>query len=773
MPKYMRKYNQPKGLAELPVLIEDSLITSRYFEIEDFPNQLTSGKNLFKLQGNQFMLSPGRDVIIEVIDRQGQVIYHEVLDYIEPDTQQRVIAVYVYPDTPGGFATVYVAGTAQRRPNGSVLPLGLRNEVNVRWSRRVVVRPTRENNSEIILTRSPRVSIIEKTKNYLVPESGVADLHFELSGSNMRFEKVGGTVAQKSGLVSTVFQDKVITDAPFFSASMEGGQILFPQAQPDLDSNQQLKIQVGNHPGHIQNASSIIYNPVITQVISETQALVSPAPQALVQTTISNETKNGGGNTGGPLATLNVIDVESFPNTAFTCSFTDFNVPFTSESTNIVSIAKIALSNIEPDTGQIRRIRTSMRSQGFTTFMPMNEQDLTAKELFTADDENGVQMNLGNFKEQEIIDQFWRLDTDESRGEKIIHGGEYADGSSIDTLWSFVGGNSGSNMSAAEAQTKYKMEMDHTTLMHAMKLQFPTQIFEASLLSSVAQYSESLHTRVVWNIDQDIDEDGEQNVLGLGGGIFVNRDNTYQLTFKIALAYDSTGSYDTAIASKRQPKVEVALSGSCLDTPQNFNPDINRTEVVLDEISSDTLSDAAVIQAPVVQPQSALYQSYKMPAFAPSLVADAPAKSNAAVLPTIPVATTQSQANLTFQPQPATAVLPDVFAYEFTPAIDGYLQLVFKHYGGIVYIQDVSVKSVDVQGFTPNHTYVQFEVPTFQQDDVLDFKFDFLDNQGSIVTSFTTRSMAFTGSNQFIDNGQVTGNMMIGDCIMIEGVEIG
>ena len=167
-----------------------------------------------------------------------------------------------------------------------------------------------------------------------------------------------------------------------------------------------------------------------------------------------------------------------------------------------------------------------------------------------------------------------------------------------------------------------------------------------------------------------------------------------------------------------------------------------------------------------------MYQSFKMPAFAPSLMSDAPAKSNASVLPTVPVATTQSQANITFQPQPATSVLPDVFAYEFTPALDGYLQLVFKHYGGIAFIQDVSIKSVDVRGFTPNHTYVQFEVPTFQQDDVLDFKFDFLDNQGAVVTSFTTRSMAFTGSNQFIDNGQVTGNMMIGDGIMIEGVEV-
>ena len=768
MPKYMRKYNQPRGLASLPVLIEDTLITSRYFEVEDFPAQLTAGKNLFKLQGNQFLLAAGRDVIIEIIDRQGNTIYHEVLDYIEPDTQQRVIAIYIYPDTPGGFATVYIAGTAQRRPNGSIVPAALQNDVNVRWSRRVVVRPNKENNTEIILTRSPRVSIIEKTKNYLVPESGVADLHFELSGSNMRFEKIGTSAQQKSGLVANVFQDKVITDAPFFSASMEGGQILFPNAVPDLASNQQLKVQLGNHPGHIVNASSIIYNPVITQVISDTQALVSPGPQALVETQIGgNESKNQGGNTNPPLFTFGVQDIESFPNTDFTCSFTDFNVPFTSESTNTVSIAKIALSNIEPETGQIRKIRTSMRSQGFTTFMPMNEQDLTAKELFTADDANGVQLNLGNFKEQSIIDEYWRLDTDESRGEKIIHGGEYADGSAFDSYFGFY-----TTSGSTEDAMKYRMVMDHTTLMHAMKLQFPTTIFQSSAISSLAQYSESLHTRVVWNIDKDIDDDGEQNVLNLGGGVFVNQGNTYQLTFKIALAYDSTGSYHSSFEYAQTPKVEVALSGSCLNVPQNYNAAINKTEVVLDEITSNTLSDAATIQAPIVQPQSALYQSFKMPAFAPSLMSDAPAKSNASVLPTVPVATTQSQANITFQPQPATSVLPDVFAYEFTPALDGYLQLVFKHYGGIAFIQDVSIKSVDVRGFTPNHTYVQFEVPTFQQDDVLDFKFDFLDNQGAVVTSFTTRSMAFTGSNQFIDNGQVTGNMMIGDGIMIEGVEV-
>ena len=63
--------------------------------------------------------------------------------------------------------------------------------------------------TEIILTQTPRVHIQEKMKSYLVPEEGVADLHFEVSGSNMRFERVGTSTAQRSGLVSTTFQDKM------------------------------------------------------------------------------------------------------------------------------------------------------------------------------------------------------------------------------------------------------------------------------------------------------------------------------------------------------------------------------------------------------------------------------------------------------------------------------------------------------------------------------------------------------------------------------------
>ena len=755
MPRYMRKYNQPKGLAQMEVLIEDNLDSSRYFEVSDFPSQFTSGKNLFKLQGNQSLLEPGRDVIIEVIDRNGNNIYHEVLDYIETDTQQRVVAVYIYPDTPGGFCTVTIVGTAQARPNGSRLPVNLKQQPNVRWSKRVVVRPTRENDTEIILLQSPRVSIIEKNKTYLVPVDGVADLYYELSGSNMRYERQSGQSSfDRNGnpIPAGPTFNYVITDAPFFSSSMAGGQLFFPSVSPDLAGNQVLLNPITQQP-----VNSVSYETLIDAVISDTKARVSTPFAPVVQTTTFSRFGEG-------LGAVNVqsIQLESFPNSSFTCSFTDYAVPFETASTNTVSFAKVAISNIEPETGQIRKIRTSVRSMGFTTFMPMSEQDLTAQELFTADDDLGLQLNLGSFTQQTIIDRYWRLDKDEYRGSKIYHGARsyYVDGDSNDThLTSFASGS-------ARSSTTYGMDLNNSVLINGMKLQHPT-----SLGSSLGTLSESdeLHTRVVWNIDEDLDDDGATNVMDLGGGVFVNANNTYQLTFKIALAYDDTISIQsTAQDFLRKPKVEVALSGSAIDSPQYFNPKSGKTEVIIDEISADTVSSEAVVQAPSVQPQNALGQQFFMPAFTPSARADS-GGGGRSISPATPVASTQSA--VTFYPSPASTVEPDVYAYEFTPTQDGYIQLVFKHFGGTVYLQDVSVKSLDLVGFTPNHTYVQFEVPSFQSDDVLDFKFDFINNQGSVITSFTTRSMAFTGSNQFVDNGQIDGDLIVGDGIVIQGVQ--
>ena len=81
-----RKEAVYKGLQFVPVYLEDTSLTSPdYFQISEFPIRLTSGKNLFKLRGHPTNLKVGGLLNIEVLDYNGDPIYHEVIDYIDDD----------------------------------------------------------------------------------------------------------------------------------------------------------------------------------------------------------------------------------------------------------------------------------------------------------------------------------------------------------------------------------------------------------------------------------------------------------------------------------------------------------------------------------------------------------------------------------------------------------------------------------------------------------------------------------------------------------------
>ena len=102
-------------------------------------------------------------------------IYYEPISYLEADGT-RVIAIYIYPDTPYGTATVYVAGRASRDLNGrrirfsqDVNDRDYLNFPNTIWSKTVTVAPERFNSSEIIFTRQPKLTLTEVVQPYLQP----------------------------------------------------------------------------------------------------------------------------------------------------------------------------------------------------------------------------------------------------------------------------------------------------------------------------------------------------------------------------------------------------------------------------------------------------------------------------------------------------------------------------------------------------------------------------------------------------------------------------
>jgi hypothetical protein len=729
----MRKRNQPKGLLQQNVLIDDNQFDSRYFEVADMPTRFTGGKNLFKLRGNKEFLKPGSSIEVEVTDSTGNVIYHELIDYLEPNTSQRVVSVYVYSDTPGGMATVTIAGTATRRPNGSPVPAAFRDAINVKWSRRVVCRPNIQNDTEVILLQSPRTTIQEKIKNYIVPSGGLATVEYNLSGTNMsyQYESFLGRGGAAQG------QGRITSTTSFFSASMVGGEIEFTSAIPDINANQTL--QQRSSVGQYSTISNITYRPIIIDVISETQAIVQPAIEGIVKTAITPP-RTIDLNSGGTLISFDDIQFDSFPATRFTCSFQDFNVPFITQSVNTVSFAKVSFANMEPETGQIRKLRTSIKSQGIQTFTVMAEQDLAARELLTHDDAIGVQEDLGFFVTQSIIDGYWRADKSRLNTiASVIHGGT----SDLAAVQSIAAGNASASTVGSQA---IGMSLNNGVMMNSMKIQLPTNA-NTGFFNTYQSATNPLHTRVTFNTSQDMDDDGQTTFGGYSdGGVYVFQGNTYRVTLELALGADP-------LLPAVFPRAQFAISGSAIKSEDTYNDDIKKYELVLDDIQLTVQPANPIIQTPVVgQGNSQLFSQPLGTETENQLVPFSQAQPQQ-------IANQQNTLNY------------NTYIYEFVPVSDGYIQFVVKSMGGIVYVRNISVKSIDMAGFTPNHTYTQFEVPTFQADDVLDFKFELLDNLNNVVYTGVTQSMAFVGSNTFMSGvNQLAGTLMIGEGILVEGI---
>ena len=176
----LRKIASYQGLKDKPTYIvrDGSPFSDEYFNIVSFPNKLTSGKNLFKIRANSANFVQDSRIYVEILDFNGNPIYNEPLDYIEKDGT-RVIAVYIYPDTSPGVATVYLAGRIGQltsRDRGQKIPFSRdynspnhTDIPNILWSRRVPVAPFESNDSEIIFTKAPSTTIKEVTQTYQQP----------------------------------------------------------------------------------------------------------------------------------------------------------------------------------------------------------------------------------------------------------------------------------------------------------------------------------------------------------------------------------------------------------------------------------------------------------------------------------------------------------------------------------------------------------------------------------------------------------------------------
>ena len=165
------------GLAENAKLRYDIIdrdpLSQDFFEIVEFPEQLTSGKNVFKFRGDPDTLVDDSRIHIEILDYNGDPIYYEVLNYLEKDGV-RVLSIWIYPDTPEGRCTFYLAGRVAYDPEtDEKFPFSVdqnsdnfKDLPNLLWTRNSRVAPGRRNNSEIIFIQEPQVSVKEVVKTF-------------------------------------------------------------------------------------------------------------------------------------------------------------------------------------------------------------------------------------------------------------------------------------------------------------------------------------------------------------------------------------------------------------------------------------------------------------------------------------------------------------------------------------------------------------------------------------------------------------------------------
>ena len=351
--KFADNLTQPLTIYQTFVL--DSNPNSQYFRITEFKESFTGGKNGFLIEGSEH-LKESTDIKIEILDVDGNAIYFEpgngVPEYYEG--LSKVIAVYIYEDTPIGNAKITVLGELKTYidTDGIVQPIpdewaGI---YNVKWEREFKVNRLLANEDKVRFYKRPEVTITEIVKpifsNVVAPktQSGIIN--------GIAQNPVGGTSFANYTSPTTYLLETVGNS--FWTGSMVGTYLQIP---------------------------GLNYSPLITQIINSREILVQPP-----------YVEDGF-----------VANIESEPYTA-TFNYTEGVDNLKTALTG--SFAKISISDLTTFVGDAARVKIFRKSTtDLSDFQFVQEIQLESNELLvdlastTKNQENYGLFDNTNFKE--------------------------------------------------------------------------------------------------------------------------------------------------------------------------------------------------------------------------------------------------------------------------------------------------------------------------------------------------------------------------------------
>ena len=352
----IKKYSSEQQLSSFQTFLTDDNPNSDYFRITEFKDTFTGGKNGFLIEGSEY-LKETTEIKIEILDVDGNPIFYEpakgIPEYYEGISS--LIAVYIYNDTPIGLGKITVLGELKKYDDNGVIrdvPEQWKGTYNVKWERTFQINKILSNEDRVRFIKRPKINIDEINKPIFNNNSNLITQTGNVNG--IPLAPTAGTSLTEFSLPTSYRLN--ITNGNNWTGSIDGNNIEF---------------------------DNIDYNPIVLDVVSETEVIVSPpyAPNGIVES-ISNESYT---------STFNYLEGVSDLATALTGSF-----------------AKISITDMKTAVGDAARVKVYRRSQSnLTDFEFVQEIQLESNELLRdIETTEANEISYGTFTE-DVLSQYW------------------------------------------------------------------------------------------------------------------------------------------------------------------------------------------------------------------------------------------------------------------------------------------------------------------------------------------------------------------------------
>ena len=352
----IKKFASEQKLSSFQTFLVDDNPNSDYFRITEFKDTFTGGKNGFLIEGSEY-LKESTEIKIEILDVAGNPVYFEpgngIPEYYEGIS--KLIAVYIYNDTPIGLGKITILGELKEYDDNGVkrqVPSEWKGAYNVKWEKTFQINKNLANEDKVRFYRRPQVNIDEVVKPIF------------------------------SGNPPTITQTGSVDGIPLVPTQNTN------LSNFTLPTSYRLRVNSGNNwtgsvAGQTITFDNISYSPTIDDVVNETELIVSP-----------------------PYTENNLV--KSFTNEDYSITFPYIEGVGDLATALTGSFAKINITDMKTFVGDSARVKVFRRSQSnLTDYEFVQEIQLESNELLrdiTTFDKK--EENYGIFTE-DVLSNYW------------------------------------------------------------------------------------------------------------------------------------------------------------------------------------------------------------------------------------------------------------------------------------------------------------------------------------------------------------------------------